>query len=142
MTSGQATNNRYATVFLSSRATGRKSGYRLYLFICLPIYLSVYLSVYLSIYQYINLSDLSIYRQNIPFSAYDSDNDGNPSRNCAADYGGGWWYNDSCSDCNLMGELRYYALTRVPGAVNEVFWLPGLDPADFSPNSVNMFLYR
>ncbi|KAL8620875.1 hypothetical protein ACOMHN_047046 [Nucella lapillus] len=79
--------------------------------------------------------------KDIPFSTYDNDKDGNSSRNCAADYGGGWWYSANCSECNLMGDLRPYALTREPGAVGEVFWLPGV-PDGFSPASVAMLLFR
>nr|KAG5702018.1 hypothetical protein BaRGS_015753 [Batillaria attramentaria] len=36
------------------------------------------------------------------FSTKDNDNDGNGDRNCAAEYGGGWWYN-GCPDYNVMG---------------------------------------
>ncbi|KAK7501274.1 hypothetical protein BaRGS_00007399 [Batillaria attramentaria] len=87
------------------------------------------------------MSDCLAPLKDIPFSAYDNDNDGNTTRNCAADYGGGWWYNADCSECNLMGTLRWSSLTRVPGAVDEVFWNPGLDPT-FSPSNSWMFLFR
>ncbi|XP_070180430.1 microfibril-associated glycoprotein 4-like [Littorina saxatilis] len=79
--------------------------------------------------------------KDLPFSTYDDDNDDITSRNCAADFGGGWWYRQgSCAQCNLVGELRF-ALNRNPGAVDDVFWLPGLNHA-FSPHNLNMFLYR
>ncbi|KAL8584946.1 hypothetical protein ACOMHN_043582 [Nucella lapillus] len=76
------------------------------------------------------------------FSTYDNDNDNNSNRNCAADYGGGWWYGPNCSQCNLVGQLRWHSLTRVPGSVSEVFWLPGMKPENFSPSGVTVFLYR
>nr|KAG5709731.1 hypothetical protein BaRGS_027756 [Batillaria attramentaria] len=68
------------------------------------------------------MSDCLAPLKDIPFSAYDNDNDGNTTRNCAADYGGGWWYNADCSECNLMGTLRWSSLTRVPGAVDEYYY--------------------
>ncbi|KAK7445050.1 hypothetical protein BaRGS_00040381 [Batillaria attramentaria] len=40
-----------------------------------------------------------------PFSTYDSDNDNNGTRNCAADYGVGWWFDNCQEDHNLNGKL-------------------------------------
>ncbi|XP_055959225.1 fibrinogen beta chain-like [Patella vulgata] len=39
-----------------------------------------------------------------PFSTYDQDNDNDAIRNCAAEHGGGYWYN-ACGRCNPTGPL-------------------------------------
>ncbi|PVD38204.1 hypothetical protein C0Q70_00815 [Pomacea canaliculata] len=78
--------------------------------------------------------------QNSSFSTYDADMDGNATYNCANNYGGGWWYNQQCSDCNLVGK-KSQTSTRIPGAVDELFWNPGLD-SRLTPVNVYMFLFR
>ncbi|XP_025075965.1 angiopoietin-related protein 4-like [Pomacea canaliculata] len=78
--------------------------------------------------------------QNVSFSTYDVDNDGNATYNCAENYGGGWWYNQQCSDCNLVGKVSKSA-TRVPESVDDVFWNPGLNRTA-APSYVSVFLFR
>ena len=41
------------------------------------------------------------------FSTYDRDNDLHYSSNCAADYGGGFWYS-ACSDCNVNSANSFH----------------------------------
>lgn len=53
------------------------------------------------------LEDYFNYRNNMQFSTYDSDNDKTSNRNCAYDFGGGWWYN-SCGGCDLNGRIPWW----------------------------------
>ncbi|KAL8571599.1 hypothetical protein ACOMHN_061753 [Nucella lapillus] len=60
--------------------------------------------------------------QGAKFSTYDADNDGNADTNCAAVFGGGWWYTGAnCSACNPLGPVPADNGSRV-GEVGEIFW--------------------
>jgi hypothetical protein len=39
------------------------------------------------------------------FSTYDRDNDGTNTRNCAKDYGAGWWFGTGCAKANVNGRM-------------------------------------
>ena len=52
------------------------------------------------------------YHNGKPFSTHDRDNDEDNTRNCAQDYGSGWWHND-CHCANLNG--KYNENTRWVG---------------------------
>lgn len=47
----------------------------------------------------------------------DKDNDGVSSLNCAADYGGGWWYHNSCGSVLLNGPYQ-----TMVGKKLGIFW--------------------
>ena len=46
--------------------------------------------------------DLNVH--GMAFSTYDRDNDQDPTRNCAADYAGGWWFN-ACANAVLNAPI-------------------------------------
>ena len=57
------------------------------------------------------------YRNSIPFSTKDQDNDGHISAHCAQSHTGAWWYN-YCTGSNLNGV--YYLGPNSPH--NGIFW--------------------
>uniref|UniRef100_A0A3B1KFL7 Fibrinogen C-terminal domain-containing protein n=1 Tax=Astyanax mexicanus TaxID=7994 RepID=A0A3B1KFL7_ASTMX len=74
------------------------------------------------------------------FSTFDKDND-KWEENCAATYGGGWWYNN-CQSANLNGIYykggRYDPGSNVPYEIeNGIVWLP-FKPDDYSLKVVRM----
>ncbi|KAL8571598.1 hypothetical protein ACOMHN_061752 [Nucella lapillus] len=78
------------------------------------------------------MSDL----QGAKFSTYDADNDGNADTNCAAVFGGGWWYTGAnCSACNLLGPVPADD-GQSQGVLEGAFW-PGFD---FYPFPLVMYL--
>ena len=57
--------------------------------------------------------DSFIYHDGMMFSTYDRDNDRWSSTHCAAEYGGGFWYN-ACYWCNV-NSVRHFYWRRLPG---------------------------
>ena len=53
------------------------------------------------------------------FSTADNDNDNSTARNCAQEYGGGWWFN-ACADYNFNGVMTDTGVWA--GDVAEVFY--------------------
>ena len=53
------------------------------------------------------------------FSTADNDNDNTTARNCAQEYGGGWWFN-ACADANFNGAMTTNELWA--GDVGEMFY--------------------
>ena len=54
------------------------------------------------------------------FSTLDNDNDNDAGRNCALDFGGGWWFN-ACAEVNFNGRLTNTGTRE--GVEDEVFYL-------------------
>lgn len=74
-----------------------------------------------------------------PFSAYDNDNDGDTSVNCALQYAAGFWFvGRNCSTCNPMGPLPQPTTGVRLGVPNEAFWTNNLGKA--AVFRLNMFL--
>ncbi|KAK6180438.1 hypothetical protein SNE40_012595 [Patella caerulea] len=69
------------------------------------------------------------------FSSYDMDNNQVQGLGCPAKYGGGWWYNGACAQCNPTGNLYQSGGART-GNDDEVFW----GPIDWSPLGINIWL--
>ena len=59
--------------------------------------------------------DALSYSNVMMFSTYDRDND-RSSGNCAASYGGGFWYKD-CARCGFAGRYRDFYWDRLPGGI-------------------------
>ena len=60
-----------------------------------------------------------------PFSTYDDDNDNHNTQNCAAHYGGGWWFR-YCYHSFLTG--KHTAANKLDG----IHWSNGLTPGSVS----------
>ena len=74
-----------------------------------------------------------------PFSTRDHDNDA-WSRNCAAVYGGAWWYN-SCFHANLNGGYEYHISEdgqTITGGANRLNWYDGSNWYNSHYNIVQM----
>ncbi|KAK6180436.1 hypothetical protein SNE40_012594 [Patella caerulea] len=69
------------------------------------------------------------------FSSYDMDNNPVQGLGCPAQYGGGWWYNGACAQCNPTGNLHQSGGART-GVDDEVFW----EPFDWTPLGINIWL--
>ncbi|KAK6165553.1 hypothetical protein SNE40_022461 [Patella caerulea] len=73
-----------------------------------------------------------------PFSTYDRDNDNATDRNCAAEYGGGYWFN-ACGQCNPTGPIIRPDTGYRLNVTNEIFWTDHL--GDLAPFRIYQFLY-
>nr|KAG5690361.1 hypothetical protein BaRGS_001283 [Batillaria attramentaria] len=53
------------------------------------------------------------------FSTYDNDNDNSTTRNCAMEYGAGWWFN-ACAEANFNGQMSDTGVRE--NVLDEMFW--------------------
>nr|KAG5709726.1 hypothetical protein BaRGS_027751 [Batillaria attramentaria] len=61
--------------------------------------------------------------QGVGFSAFDRDNDGDSSINCAQQNGGGWWFSGaSCSSCSPLGLILEPFDGWKKGVPGEAYW--------------------
>nr|KAG5690363.1 hypothetical protein BaRGS_001285 [Batillaria attramentaria] len=67
------------------------------------------------------------------FSTYDNDNDNSTTRNCAMEYGAGWWFN-ACAEANFNGRMSDTGVRE--NVLDEMFW-EGLNTI---PKSVSLKL--
>ncbi|KAK6180550.1 hypothetical protein SNE40_012683 [Patella caerulea] len=70
------------------------------------------------------------------FSSYDMDNNRVPGLGCPLTYGGAWWYNGACAQCNPTGNLYHNPGGNRTWVNDEVFW----EPFDWTPIRVSMWL--
>nr|KAG5690359.1 hypothetical protein BaRGS_001281 [Batillaria attramentaria] len=67
------------------------------------------------------------------FSTYDNDNDNSTTRNCAMEYGAGWWFN-ACAEANFNGRMSDTGVRE--NVLDEMFW----EGLDIIPKAVAMWL--
>ncbi|KAK6180543.1 hypothetical protein SNE40_012677 [Patella caerulea] len=69
------------------------------------------------------------------FSSYDMDNNQVSGLDCPLKYGGAWWYNGACAQCNPTGNLYHTPGGNRTWADDEVFW----EPFDWTSTSVSIW---
>ncbi|KAK6180546.1 hypothetical protein SNE40_012680 [Patella caerulea] len=70
------------------------------------------------------------------FSSYDMDNNQVSGLDCPLKYGGAWWYNGACAQCNPTGNLYHTPGGNRTWADDEVFW----EPFDWTPIGISIWL--